>query len=157
MNHPSHVLIYGIQYKKSPTEETNRSSRDSQKRAEEEAGRLVAETFGAVDGAVVKGAADEGRSAGEVHGRRRVGILERLLGMEESALEEDDVEIAETLLELSSAYSDLGDAEKQKEQGPLQPLVDMVPDNVIGAATGNGNMLKVIFFVIFFGVGSVGG
>ena len=44
-------------------------------------------------------------------------------------------------------------AEGQKEQGPLQPLVDLVPGNVFGAATSNRNMLQVIFVVILFGVG----
>jgi len=46
-------------------------------------------------------------------------------------------------------------AEKQKDQGPLQALVDIVPDNIFGAATDNGNMLQVIFFVIFFGIGMI--
>ncbi|MEM1320292.1 MAG: dicarboxylate/amino acid:cation symporter [Bacteroidota bacterium] len=41
------------------------------------------------------------------------------------------------------------------EAGPLQPLVDIVPDNIFGAATSNGNMLQVIFFVIFIGIGLV--
>ncbi|MDG2471118.1 MAG: dicarboxylate/amino acid:cation symporter [Pirellulaceae bacterium] len=44
-------------------------------------------------------------------------------------------------------------ADKQMNMGPLQALIDVVPDNIVGAATANGNMLKVIFFVIFFGVG----
>ncbi|HLS29908.1 MAG TPA: dicarboxylate/amino acid:cation symporter [Flavobacteriaceae bacterium] len=43
-------------------------------------------------------------------------------------------------------------AEQQKEEGPLQPLVDLVPENIIGASSYNGNMLQVIFFAIFFGV-----
>lgn len=38
------------------------------------------------------------------------------------------------------------------KQGPLQFLVDMVPDNIIGAAGSNSNMLKVIFFAVFFGI-----
>jgi len=36
--------------------------------------------------------------------------------------------------------------------GPLQFLVDMVPDNFFKAASGNSNMLQVIFFAIFFGI-----
>ncbi|GGE42051.1 dicarboxylate/amino acid:cation symporter [Psychroflexus planctonicus] len=43
-------------------------------------------------------------------------------------------------------------AQAQKDQGPLQPLEDLVPDNIFGAATDNGNMLQVIFFAIFFGI-----
>ncbi|MEZ6094095.1 MAG: dicarboxylate/amino acid:cation symporter [Pirellulaceae bacterium] len=46
-------------------------------------------------------------------------------------------------------------ASEQKKKGPLQPLVDLVPDNIVGAATSNGNMLQVIFFAIFFGVGLI--
>ncbi|MEM9835797.1 MAG: dicarboxylate/amino acid:cation symporter [Bacteroidota bacterium] len=46
-------------------------------------------------------------------------------------------------------------AEKQSEAGPLQALIDLVPDNIIGAATSNGNMLQVIFFAIFFGIGLI--
>ncbi len=45
------------------------------------------------------------------------------------------------------------DAQKQKERGPLQPLVDLVPDNLFAAASNNGSMLQVIVFVLFFGVG----
>src|SRR5690606_15237107 len=36
--------------------------------------------------------------------------------------------------------------------GPLQFLVDMVPENIFGAAADNSNMLQVIFFAIFFGI-----
>jgi len=46
-------------------------------------------------------------------------------------------------------------AKKQKSNGPLQPLVDMVPDNVFAASANNGSMLQVIFFAIFFGVGLI--
>lgn len=46
-------------------------------------------------------------------------------------------------------------AAAQKEAGPLQALVDLVPDNIIGAASSNGNMLQVIFFVIMFGIGLI--
>ncbi|MFB0946507.1 MAG: proton glutamate symport protein [Spirosomataceae bacterium] len=47
------------------------------------------------------------------------------------------------------------DAASQQNQGPLQPLMDLVPENVIGAAADNANMLQVIFFIIFFGVGLI--
>lgn len=43
-------------------------------------------------------------------------------------------------------------AQQQQESGPLQALVDLVPENIIGAAGENQNMLQVIFFAIFFGV-----
>lgn len=43
----------------------------------------------------------------------------------------------------------------QEKRGPLQPLVDVVPENFFGAASSNGNMLQVIFFTILFGVGMI--
>jgi len=46
------------------------------------------------------------------------------------------------------------DANKQKETGPLQALVDMVPSNII-KASGENQMLQVIFFVVFFGIGLI--
>lgn len=46
-------------------------------------------------------------------------------------------------------------AASQQNQGPLQALIDLVPENVIGAAGDNANMLQVIFFIIFFGVGLI--
>jgi Na+/H+-dicarboxylate symporter len=49
----------------------------------------------------------------------------------------------------------IASAAEQRDAGPLQALVDLVPDNIIGAATSNGNMLQVIFFVICFGIGLI--
>ncbi|MEY3053380.1 MAG: Proton glutamate symport protein, partial [Bacteroidota bacterium] len=40
-------------------------------------------------------------------------------------------------------------------QAPLQALLDIVPDNIFAAATSNGNMLQIIFFVLFFGIGLI--
>ncbi len=63
----------------------------------------------------------------------------------------------ETLSQLTSAYSDKASAkieaaQAQKQTGPLQFIVDMVPSNIFGALGDNGKMLQVIFFVIFFGI-----
>lgn len=65
-----------------------------------------------------------------------------------------------TRVELTDNYG--ADAAKRKEaadaqanNGPLQALVDLVPQNIVGAASSNGNMLQVIFFVIFFGIGLI--
>lgn len=46
-------------------------------------------------------------------------------------------------------------AEERKESGPLQFLVDIVPQNFLGAASDNTKMLQVIFFAIFFGIAMV--
>ena len=53
------------------------------------------------------------------------------------------------------AEKKIKDAEKQQNSGPLKPLQDLVPDNIFKALTSNGNMLQVIFFVIFFGIGLI--
>lgn len=53
------------------------------------------------------------------------------------------------------AASKIQAAEAQKNRGPLQPLIDMVPENIFGATSSNGNMLQVIFFVVFFGIGLI--
>ncbi len=57
-----------------------------------------------------------------------------------------------------SAGAKIADAEdlmtQQEESGPLLPLIDMVPSNVIAAAADN-QMLQVIAFVVFFGVGMI--
>lgn len=47
------------------------------------------------------------------------------------------------------------EAAAQQNSGPLQALEDLVPDNIIGAAGENRNMLQVIFFAVFFGVGLI--
>ncbi len=43
-------------------------------------------------------------------------------------------------------------AQDQEGSGPLTFIEDMVPDNVFGAMSDNGSMLKIIFFAIFFGI-----
>jgi len=65
----------------------------------------------------------------------------------------------ETIEKLSSTYEGnqniagkLATAAKQKESGPLQALVDMIPDNAVAAMSDNGLMLQVIFFAIFLGI-----
>ena len=45
----------------------------------------------------------------------------------------------------------LNKAENTKNSGPLQPLVDVVPNNIFKALT-EMQMLQIIFFAIFFGV-----
>jgi len=46
-------------------------------------------------------------------------------------------------------------AAKQKEAGPLNALVEMVPSNIFLAASNNRKMLQVIFFALFFGIGMI--
>lgn len=67
----------------------------------------------------------------------------------------------ETRTEMLSSYgqeaeSRVAVAENiQEERGPLQALVEVVPENFFGAASSNGNMLQVIFFTILFGVAMI--
>jgi Na+/H+-dicarboxylate symporter len=42
-----------------------------------------------------------------------------------------------------------------KNSGPLQPLIDIVPDNFFQALSDNTSMLQVIFFVILLGIGLI--
>ena len=46
-------------------------------------------------------------------------------------------------------------AEDAKDTGPLQPLMDIVPDNFFGSLTDNTKMLQVIFFVLLIGIGII--
>jgi len=48
-----------------------------------------------------------------------------------------------------------GSAQKVKDRGPLQPIVDMVPSNFFSSASSNRNMLQVVFVAIFVGIGLI--
>ncbi len=43
----------------------------------------------------------------------------------------------------------------EETRGPLQPLVDIVPENIFESASANSNMLQIIFFSIIFGVAMI--
>jgi proton glutamate symport protein len=63
-------------------------------------------------------------------------------------------------MELLSKYSNDVEGQKvavdiMKSGGPLQFLIDIVPENVVDAASNNRNMLQVIFFAILFGLAIV--
>ena len=45
--------------------------------------------------------------------------------------------------------------QKVKERGPLQPIVDMVPNNFFDSASSNRNMLQVVFVALFIGIGLI--
>lgn len=71
----------------------------------------------------------------------------------DSITEGTRTELVSNYAENTQKYKE--EAANQKNQGPLQALVDLVPDNIIGASGKNKNMLQVIFFAIFFGVGLI--
>jgi proton glutamate symport protein len=52
----------------------------------------------------------------------------------------------------SDVTSKLSTADSQNNAGPLDFVVEMIPSNLFSALGDNGNMLQVIFFVIFFGI-----
>ena len=63
----------------------------------------------------------------------------------------------ELMAEISGTYEEkasakISSAGAAADRGPLQFLVDMVPDNFFKAASNNGSMLQIIFLVIFFGI-----
>jgi Na+/H+-dicarboxylate symporter len=63
----------------------------------------------------------------------------------------------ETRESLMSLYDDAvgTKAEKAAEvssQGPLQPLIEIVPENIVKAAADNSSMLQVVFFAIIVGI-----
>lgn len=66
----------------------------------------------------------------------------------------------ETKQSLMASYDDnlssrAESAEKLVNQSPLQPLVDIIPENLFMAASNNGAMLQVVFVAILFGVGII--
>ncbi|MDA7803789.1 dicarboxylate/amino acid:cation symporter, partial [Crocinitomix sp.] len=67
----------------------------------------------------------------------------------------DDATI-ETMIENFSNDPNIADkfatADAQSNSGPLSFVENMIPSNVFNALGDNGNMLQVIFFVIFFGI-----
>lgn len=64
------------------------------------------------------------------------------------------VETRENLMNLyeGDAGSRVGQASELQKQSPLQPLVDIVPENVFYATTDNAAMLQVVFFAIIVGI-----
>jgi len=62
-----------------------------------------------------------------------------------------------TAEDMQQAYYDVVEQQKQAaayehEVGPLGFLFEIIPDNIIGAASNNSRMLQVIFFAILFGL-----
>ena len=65
-------------------------------------------------------------------------------------------ETIENLTQTYAGESKIGErikeASKQQNSGPLQFLVDMVPQNAVAAMSNNKMMLQVIFFAILIGI-----
>jgi len=70
-----------------------------------------------------------------------------------SGITQDTIDkLTETYAGNSKISERISEASKQKEAGPLQFLVDMVPQNVVKAMSDNRMMLQVIFFSILLGI-----
>ncbi len=65
---------------------------------------------------------------------------------------------AEVQEQLTAEYSAMAEeraefaTDAMGERGPLQAIVDMVPNNIFGSASSNRNMLQVVFVAILFGI-----
>ncbi|MDY0779277.1 dicarboxylate/amino acid:cation symporter [Tenacibaculum sp. IB213877] len=77
-----------------------------------------------------------------------VNVLQPGEGISEATVDK----LTNTYASSSGVTSKVAEAAKQKSSGPLQFLVDMVPDNAMNAMSNNKAMLQVIFFTIFFGI-----
>lgn len=80
-------------------------------------------------------------------------VLVNVVQPGKSFSEEKRIELKEQYA--SNAALKIESAENVKGDGPLQFLVDIVPNNFIQAAGNNRNMLQVIFFAILFGIAMV--
>lgn len=61
-------------------------------------------------------------------------------------------DVSKADLEDAVVNEKMATANQAKEAGPLQPLVDIVPQNIFISLGDNGLMLQVIFFALFFGI-----
>ena len=80
-------------------------------------------------------------------------VLVNLVKPGESISDTTRTELVDSYSTNTTKYKE--EAAKQKESGPLQALEDLVPENIFSAATSNRNMLQVIFFAVFFGIGLI--
>jgi len=65
---------------------------------------------------------------------------------------------AETRQKLEATLQEKAASEIQRAENiesgkqPLQPLIDIVPKNIVGAASENTNMLQIVFFALLIGI-----
>ena len=80
-------------------------------------------------------------------------VLVNIIKPGNSITQETRTELIKNNQEKTQKYKD--GAKKQQDSGPLQALVNLVPSNIISASSNNRNMLQVIFFAVFFGIGLI--
>ena len=79
-------------------------------------------------------------------------LLVNIVKPGEGISDETIQKLTETYANSSGVKSKLSEASKRISNGPLQFLIEMVPDNAIKAMGNNKSMLQVIFFTIFLGI-----
>ena len=79
-------------------------------------------------------------------------LLVNIVQPGEGISEETITKLTDTYANSGGVQSKIAEASKQKSSGPLQFMVDMVPDNAMKAMSNNKSMLQVIFFTIFLGI-----
>ncbi len=52
----------------------------------------------------------------------------------------------------ADAVQKTDEAKKIRDAGPLQPLINIIPENLVDSASENANMLQIVFFAIILGV-----
>jgi proton glutamate symport protein len=77
-------------------------------------------------------------------------VLVNLLKPGESIPPQVSANLQASYVDQIEGRSDIID--KVRERGPLQPMVDIVPQNIVAALSQNIRMLQVVFFALFFGV-----
>ncbi len=65
---------------------------------------------------------------------------------------QDISKLSNSQLSEASVSDKIEKAKNQEHVSPLQPLVDIVPENFFFSLSNNGLMLQIIFFALFFGV-----
>ena len=79
-------------------------------------------------------------------------VLVNVVQPGEGISEDTITKLTDTYASSGGVQSKIQEASRQKNSGPLQFLVDMVPDNALKAMSENKSMLQVIFFTIFLGI-----
>ncbi len=80
-------------------------------------------------------------------------VLVNIINPGKSITESTRTEMVKNYGDNTTKYK--AEAKNQKQTGPLQALVDLVPQNIFKSATSNRNMLQIIFFAVFFGIGLI--
>ena len=79
-------------------------------------------------------------------------ILVNVIQPGDGISEETVEKLTNTYAKSSGVTAKITEATRQQSSGPLQFVVDMVPDNAVSAMSNNKAMLQVIFFTIFLGI-----